>query len=82
MTSDFASLLNLHYHERYVIALWLAICKVGQFGQMRSTISFGVIRLRDRRKVSSLSRPQSSPEEFAASVIPSVYATKMSSFSS
>jgi hypothetical protein len=31
--SNVASLLNLHYHERHIITLWLVICKVGYFGQ-------------------------------------------------
>jgi Glycosyl-4,4'-diaponeurosporenoate acyltransferase len=47
---------------------------------MRSTISPGAIWLQDRNRLSSLSTPQSWPEGLAASAIPSVYATTMSSF--
>src|SRR6516162_9862934 len=32
-TSNVAPLLNLHYHKRYIVTLWLVIYKVGYFGQ-------------------------------------------------
>src|SRR5215472_2960584 len=31
--SNVAPLLNLHYHERYIVTLWLVIYKVGYFSQ-------------------------------------------------
>src|SRR3974390_2405086 len=31
--SNLAALLNLHYHERHIVTLWLAVRKIGHFGQ-------------------------------------------------
>jgi hypothetical protein len=33
VTSNVAAFLNFHYHERHVVVLWLAICKVGHLSQ-------------------------------------------------